>query len=86
MNSGLYRLKAWFTGVLTPLIDYAVRRRISPDAFTVLGVLGGAFAGFGLATVHTWWVFVGVVIRLAVPTWMAPSPAPPNARAVMAFG
>jgi len=65
MNAGLYRLKAWFTGVLSPLIERAVRRGISPDAFTLLGVLGGAFAGFGIATLHTWWVFVGVVIRLA---------------------
>ena len=63
--SGLYRLKKWFTRLLGPLIFLAVQRKISPNVFTLIGVLGGAFAGFGLATVHTWWVFVGVVIRLA---------------------
>jgi CDP-diacylglycerol--glycerol-3-phosphate 3-phosphatidyltransferase len=65
MNAGLYRLKGWFTGLLGPLIFFAVQRNISPNVFTAIGVLGGAFAGLGLATVHTWWVFVGVVVRLA---------------------
>jgi CDP-diacylglycerol--glycerol-3-phosphate 3-phosphatidyltransferase len=64
-STGLYRLKGRFTRLLTPLISFALQRKISPNVFTAIGVLGGAFAGFGLATVHTWWVFIGVVIRLA---------------------
>jgi CDP-diacylglycerol--glycerol-3-phosphate 3-phosphatidyltransferase len=62
---GLYALKGWFTALLSPVVKLAVGSRLSPNFFTVLGVIGGAFAGFGIATVHTWWVFVGVVVRLA---------------------
>ena len=43
---GLYVLKPWFTRVLTPVVDAAVARRVSPNVFTAAGVLaaGGAAA------------------------------------------
>jgi len=44
--TGLYALKPWFTRVLTPIVDAAVARRVSPDVFTAAGVIaaGGAAA------------------------------------------
>ena len=62
---GLYSLKSWFSGVLNPLVLFAVQRKLSPNVFTVLGVAGGALAGFGVATLNTWLVLVGVIVRLA---------------------
>jgi CDP-diacylglycerol--glycerol-3-phosphate 3-phosphatidyltransferase len=62
---GLYALKSWFSGLLKPLVFFAVQRKLSPNVFTVIGVLGGALAGFGVASVNTWMVIVGVVVRLA---------------------
>jgi CDP-diacylglycerol--glycerol-3-phosphate 3-phosphatidyltransferase len=45
--SGLYAAKAWYTARLDVFIRQAVRRGISPDVFTTVGVLGGvAAAGF----------------------------------------
>ena len=37
--TGLYVLKPWFTRVLTPVVDAAVARRVSPNVFTAAGVL-----------------------------------------------
>lgn len=62
---GLYALKSWFSGLLKPLVFFAVQRKLSPNVFTVIGVLGGVLAGFGVASVNTWVVIVGVVVRLA---------------------
>jgi len=62
---GLYALKNWFSGLLKPLVFFAVQRKLSPNLFTVIGILGGALAGFGVASVNTWVVLVGVVVRLA---------------------
>jgi CDP-diacylglycerol--glycerol-3-phosphate 3-phosphatidyltransferase len=62
---GLYALKSWFSGLLKPLIFFAVQCKLSPNVFTVLGVVGGALAGFGVASMSTWLVLVGVVVRLA---------------------
>jgi CDP-diacylglycerol--glycerol-3-phosphate 3-phosphatidyltransferase len=62
---GLYALKNWFSGLLKPLVLFAVQRKLSPNVFTVIGVLGGALAGFGVASVNSWLVLVGVVVRLA---------------------
>lgn len=62
---GLYSLKTWFTGLLNPLVLIAVQRKLSPNVFTVLGVAGGALAGFGVASLNTWLVLVGVIVRLA---------------------
>ena len=38
---GLYALKPWFTGRLTPIVDAAVARKVSPDVFTAAGCGGG---------------------------------------------
>jgi CDP-diacylglycerol--glycerol-3-phosphate 3-phosphatidyltransferase len=62
---GLYALKSWFSGLLKPLVFFAVQRKLSPNVFTVIGILGGALAGFGVASVNTWLVLLGVVVRLA---------------------
>jgi CDP-diacylglycerol--glycerol-3-phosphate 3-phosphatidyltransferase len=62
---GLYALKSWFSGLLKPLVLFAVQHKLSPNVFTVIGVLGGALAGFGVASVNTWLVLIGVIVRLA---------------------
>jgi CDP-diacylglycerol--glycerol-3-phosphate 3-phosphatidyltransferase len=62
---GLYALKSWFSGLLKPLVFFAVQRKLSPNVFTVIGVLGGVLAGFGVASVNTWLVLIGVIVRLA---------------------
>jgi CDP-diacylglycerol--glycerol-3-phosphate 3-phosphatidyltransferase len=62
---GLYALKSWFSGLLKPLVFFAVQRKLSPNVFTVIGVLGGVLAGLGVANVNTWLVLVGVIVRLA---------------------
>ncbi|GLY32179.1 CDP-alcohol phosphatidyltransferase family protein [Kineosporia sp. NBRC 101731] len=47
--SGLYAAKAWYTARLDVFIRQAVRRGISPDVFTAVGVLGGVVAAGFLA-------------------------------------
>lgn len=63
--SGLYALKPWFTARLTPIVDGAVARRISPDAFTAAGVVAAGAAGVFVA--YGWWPLAAVfmVLRLA---------------------
>lgn len=63
--AGLYALKPWFTGRLTPIVDAAVTHRISPDVFTIAGVVSAAAAGVALA--FGWWPLVALflVLRLA---------------------
>lgn len=63
--SGLYALKAFYTRMLSPISALAVRLKLSPDVFTVLGVLGGVLAGWSLTTGNGWLVLLGVLIRLA---------------------
>jgi CDP-diacylglycerol--glycerol-3-phosphate 3-phosphatidyltransferase len=62
---GLYALKPWYTRRLRVVVDGAVRRRISPDAFTVLGVV--AAIGAGAAIALAWWPVALVLLaaRLA---------------------
>lgn len=63
--AGLYALKPWFTRVMTPIVDTAVARRISPDAFTAAGVLA---AGAGaVAIAYGCWPLAALfmVLRLA---------------------
>lgn len=62
---GLYGLKAFYSRLLSPVSNLAVRAKLSPDLFTWLGVLGGALGGFGLATAKPWLVVIGVLVRLA---------------------
>ena len=47
---GLYALKPWFTGMLTPILNAAVARRVSPDVFTAAGVVGGRCGRSGRRT------------------------------------
>jgi len=63
--TGLYALKPWFTGRLTPIIDTAAARRISPDVFTAAGVAAAGAAGTAIA--FGWWPLAAVfmVLRLA---------------------
>lgn len=46
---GLYALKPWYTRRLTSVIRFAVTREISPDVFTVAGVVGALGAGVAIA-------------------------------------
>lgn len=62
---GLYALKPWYTRRLGAIVNIAVVRGISPDTFTVVGVLGAI--GAAAATAYGWWPAVAVLlaIRLA---------------------
>jgi CDP-diacylglycerol--glycerol-3-phosphate 3-phosphatidyltransferase len=46
---GLYALKPWYTRRLTPILDAAVTRNVSPDAFTAAGVAAAGAAGVAVA-------------------------------------
>lgn len=59
---GLYALKPWYTRRLHRFVDAAVARNISPDAFTLLGVLGAAAAGTFLA--YGWAVPAALALAL----------------------
>jgi CDP-diacylglycerol--glycerol-3-phosphate 3-phosphatidyltransferase len=63
--SGLYGLKPWFTRRLTPIVNAAVARKISPDVFTAAGVVAAAAAGTVVAL--GWWPLAALflVLRLA---------------------
>lgn len=62
---GLYGLKGWFGNLLEPALRLAVRFGWSPDSFTLLGVVGGCLAGFGVASLQWWLVLLGGLMRLA---------------------
>lgn len=64
-KAGLYALKPWFTSRLAPVLNVAVARGISPDAFTAAGVVAAAAAGVALA--FGWWPLAALflVLRLA---------------------
>jgi CDP-diacylglycerol--glycerol-3-phosphate 3-phosphatidyltransferase len=47
--NGLYALKPWFTGRLTPIVNVAVARNVSPDVFTAAGVVAAGAAGVSIA-------------------------------------
>ena len=63
--TGLYALKPWFTGRLTFVVNAAVARQVSPDAFTVAGVVAAGAAGVAVA--FGCWPLVAafMVLRLA---------------------
>lgn len=46
----LYALKPWYTRTLTPVLEAADRARVSPDAFTWLGVVAAGVAGAAIAS------------------------------------
>jgi CDP-diacylglycerol--glycerol-3-phosphate 3-phosphatidyltransferase len=62
---GLYALKPWYTRRLGRIIDIAVARGISPDAFTMVGVIGAA--GAAAAVSYGWWPVAAALlaVRLA---------------------
>ena len=59
---GLYALKPWYTRRLTPIVNIAVARRISPDVFTVAGVVAAGLAGTAVAL--GWWPLAGLFLAL----------------------
>ncbi|WP_148684849.1 CDP-alcohol phosphatidyltransferase family protein [Mycolicibacterium tusciae] len=64
-STGLYALKPWFTGRLTFAVNAAVDRRISPDSFTVAGVVAAGAAGVAVAFGYWPLAAVFMVLRLA---------------------
>jgi CDP-diacylglycerol--glycerol-3-phosphate 3-phosphatidyltransferase len=46
---GLYALKPWYTKMLTPILNAAVTRNVSPDVFTAAGVAAAGAAGVAVA-------------------------------------
>lgn len=68
MPTNLYALKPWYTKRLSWFIRLAVRRGLSPDLFTILGVVGAVVAAAGFALHPAWLrglvVLIGVVLRL----------------------
>lgn len=63
--AGLYGLKPWFTARLTPVIDAAVARQVSPDLFTAAGVVAAGCAGVAIAFGCWPLAAVFMVLRLA---------------------
>jgi CDP-diacylglycerol---glycerol-3-phosphate 3-phosphatidyltransferase len=63
--AGLYGAKAWFSRRLRAVVDIAARSSVSPDVFTIAGVLCAAVAGAAIA--RAWWPLTaaGLVGRLA---------------------
>lgn len=62
---GLYALKPWYSRRLDTFVRGAVRRGLSPDLFTLIGVLGACLAAVAVA--YAWWplVIVFLAVRLA---------------------
>jgi CDP-diacylglycerol--glycerol-3-phosphate 3-phosphatidyltransferase len=63
--AGLYGAKAWFGRRLGVVVGLAVRKGVSPDVFTLAGVLAAAVAAAAIAL--GWWPLAaaGLVGRLA---------------------
>ncbi|OBI51568.1 CDP-alcohol phosphatidyltransferase [Mycobacterium sp. E787] len=59
---GLYALKPWYTRRLTPIVNVAVARRISPDVFTAGGVVAAGAAGVTVAL--GWWPLAALFLAL----------------------
>ncbi|MBO3102166.1 CDP-alcohol phosphatidyltransferase family protein [Cellulomonas fengjieae] len=51
---GLYALKPWYTRRLDRIVQWAVRKDVTPDVFTWLGVISAALAGVAIAL--GWWL------------------------------
>jgi CDP-diacylglycerol--glycerol-3-phosphate 3-phosphatidyltransferase len=63
--TGLYALKPWFTGRLMFVVNAAVARQVSPDAFTAAGVVAAGAAGIAVAFGCWPLAAVFMVLRLA---------------------
>ncbi len=59
---GLYALKPWYTRRLAPIVKIAVAHRISPDVFTVAGVVAAGAAGVAVA--FGWWPLAALFLAL----------------------
>ncbi|WP_241524176.1 CDP-alcohol phosphatidyltransferase family protein [Mycobacterium paraense] len=59
---GLYALKPWYTRRLTPILNVAVERRLSPDVFTAAGVVAAGAAGATVAL--GWWPLAALFLAL----------------------
>jgi len=62
---GIYAAKNWFSAVLSPITKAAIKFHLSPNLFTLIGVLGGVLAGIGIFELQAWLVLTGVIVRLA---------------------
>lgn len=62
---GLYALKPWYARRLQVITDGAVRRGISPDVFTLIGVLGAVAAALVIWRGWWWAALIALAIRLA---------------------
>ncbi len=69
---GLYAAKGWYAARLQIFVRFAVTNRISPDAFTWIGILGGLVAAglLALSADHPnpWWALAigfALAVRLA---------------------
>ncbi|OUZ09711.1 MULTISPECIES: CDP-alcohol phosphatidyltransferase family protein [Aeromicrobium] len=62
---GLYALKPWYSRRLDMFVRGAVRRGLSPDLFTFVGIIGACLAAVAVA--YAWWplVILFLAIRLA---------------------
>lgn len=63
--TGLYALKPWFTGRMKFIVNAAVARQMSPDAFTAAGVVAAGAAGVAVAFGCWPLAAVFMVLRLA---------------------
>ena len=61
-QGGLYALKPWYTRRLTPMINLAVTHEVSPDVFTVAGVVAAGAAGVTVAL--GWWPLAALFLAL----------------------
>ena len=61
---GLYFAKSWFTRRLALFVKLAVRKNLSPDLFTWIGVAGAVLASISLIENLWFLVGIGLVIRL----------------------
>jgi len=61
-RQGLYALKPWYTRRLTPILNAAVAREVSPDVFTVAGVVAAGAAGVTVAL--GWWPLAALFLAL----------------------
>lgn len=62
---GLYALKPWYARRLQGVTDAAVRRDVSPDVFTVVGVIAAAVAAVVIWRGWWWAALIALAVRLA---------------------
>lgn len=70
MNSGLYALKPWYAGRLSPLLRQLVAANVSPNMITACGVALGCGAGAALALLRPG-MLAGVVVAAVLAARLA---------------